>query len=107
MLGVQTFHEESAPYYPLDRPLQTSFGNPYHSRNSNTGINYNLESEGSYRVTDHWYAGGFLSANDIRSSDMVSGGFFVRYLFTSQVSIENGSKGIFPANTGFRSLRVP
>jgi hypothetical protein len=38
---------------------------------------------------------------------MVSGGFFVRYLFKSQVPTENGSKGIFPTNTGFRALRVP
>jgi hypothetical protein len=31
----------------------------------------------------------------------------VRYLFKSQVPTENGSKGIFPTNTGFRALRVP
>jgi hypothetical protein len=91
----------------LDRPLQTSSGNAYYPQNSDTGLNYNIDSEGTYRVADHWYVGGFLSANNTRNYNMVSGGFFVRYLFKTQVPIENGSKGLFPTNTGFRPLRVP
>jgi len=106
-VGVQTFQEERAPYYPLDRPLQTASGNAYFPQNSDTGLNYSIESEGSYRVADHWYVGGFLVANNTRNYNMVSGGFFVRYLFKSQVPTENGPKGIFPTNTGFRPLRVP
>jgi tetratricopeptide (TPR) repeat protein len=106
-VGIQTFQEESAPYFPLDRPLQTSSGNAYYPQNSDTGLNYNIDSEGTYRVADHWYVGGFLSANNTRNYNMVSGGFFVRYLFKTQVPIENGSKGLFPTNTGFRPLRVP
>jgi tetratricopeptide (TPR) repeat protein len=106
-IGIQTFQEESAPYYPLDRPLQTGSGNAYYAQNSNTGLNYNIDSEGSYRVADHWYVGGFLTANNTSNYNMVSGGFFVRYLFRPQVPTENGSKGLFPTNTGFRPLRVP
>jgi predicted Zn-dependent protease len=106
-VGIQTFQEERAPFYPLDRPLQTSSGNAFYAQNSNTGLNYAVDSEGSYRVADHWYVGGFIVANNTRNYNMVSGGFFVRYLFKSQVPAENGSKGIFPTNTGFRPLRVP
>ena len=106
-VGIQTFQEDSAPFYPLDRPLQTGSGNAYFPQNSDTGLNYNVDTEGTYRVADHWYVGGFLAANNTRNYNMVSGGFFVRYLFKSQVPTENGSKGIFPTNTGFRPLRVP
>jgi len=106
-VGVQTFQEERAPYFPLDRPLQTASGNAYFPQNSDTGLNYSIDSEGSYRVADHWYVGGFLVANNTRNYNMVSGGFFVRYLFKSQVPTENGPKGTFPPNTGFRPLRVP
>jgi tetratricopeptide (TPR) repeat protein len=106
-VGVQTFQEESAPYYPLDRPLQTGSGNAYYSQQSDTGLNYSLDTEGTYRVAEHWYVGGFLSANNTRNYNMVSGGFFVRYLFKTQVPTEDGSKGLFPTNTGFRPLRVP
>jgi tetratricopeptide (TPR) repeat protein len=105
--GIQTFQEKAAPYYPLDVPLQTSSGNAYYSQNSDTGVNYGIDAQGAYRVTDHWYFGGFLSANNTRNYNMVSGGFFVRFLFKAQVPTETSSRGFFPPNTGFRPLRVP
>ncbi len=104
--GVQTFQEATAPYFPLDRALETSSGNAMYALNSNTGLNYSLISEGSYRIADHWYAGGFLSANNSRDYNTVTGGFFVRYLFKQQVANEDGPTGLFPV-TGFRPLRVP
>ncbi|WP_260704943.1 cellulose synthase subunit BcsC-related outer membrane protein [Edaphobacter flagellatus] len=106
-VGVQTFQEESAPFYPLDRPLQTSSGNAYYPQNSSTGLNYGLDTQGAYRVTDRWYVGGFVVANNTSNYNMVSGGFFVRYLFKSQIPTESSSRGFFPPNTGFRPLRVP
>ena len=105
-VGVQTFQEATAPYFPLDRALQTSSNNAYYGLNSNTGLNYGLNSEGSYRIADHWYVGGFLTANNSRNYNTVSGGFFVRYLFRQQVPNEDGPTGLFPV-TGFRPLRVP
>ena len=105
--GIQTFQEESAPFYPLDRPLQTSSGNAYFPQNSSTGVNYALDTQGAYRVTDRWYVGGFVVANNTSNYNMISGGFFVRYLFKSQIPTESSSRGYFPPNTGFRPLRVP
>ena len=105
-VGVQTFQEASAPYYPLDLPLQVLSGNAYYGQNSDTGLNYSLNTEGSYRIADHWYVGGFASANNSRNYNTVNGGFFVRYLFKQQVPSEDYPTGLFPVS-GFRPLRVP
>ena len=105
-IGVQTFQEDTAAYFPLDRALQLGFANQYYGVNSDTGLNYSLNSEGSYRIADHWYVGGFATANNSRNYNTVNGGFFVRYLFKQQASDENSPTGLFPV-TGFRPLRVP
>ena len=104
--GIQTFQEDKAPYYPLDRFLQTGSSNPFYAQNSNTGLNYAITSEGAYRVADHWYVGGFINGNNTNNYNTVSGGFFVRYLFKPQPEVENGPTGLFPTS-GFRPLRVP
>jgi tetratricopeptide (TPR) repeat protein len=105
-VGLQTFQEDSAPYYPLDRATETDAGNPSMPASSNTGLNYSLTSEASYRIADHWYAGGFLSGNNTNNYDTVNGGFFLRYLFRPQVSTDATPTGLFPLE-GFRPLRVP
>lgn len=105
-VGIQTFQEDAAPYYPLDLPIQTSAGNPYAAADSNTGLNYSLNAQVSDRVADHWYVGGFINANNTNNYNMVSGGFFLRYLFKSQVSTDEYPTGLFPTS-GFRPLRVP
>jgi cellulose synthase operon protein C len=105
-VGVQSFQEASAPYYPLDLPLQTGSGNAQYPLNSNTGLNYSINSEASYRVADHWYLGAFLSANNTNNYNMISGGFFVRYLFKPQYPTESYPTGLFPVR-GTRALRVP
>jgi tetratricopeptide (TPR) repeat protein len=105
-VGVQTFQEDKAPFYPLDQPLQTGSGNAQMPLNSNTGLNYSFNSEGAYRVADHWYLGGFLSANNTNNYNTVSGGFFVRYLFKPQYPTEDYPTGLFPV-AGTRALRLP
>ncbi len=105
-VGVQTFQEDAQAYFPLDRPLQTGFNNAQYSLNSNTGLNYALDSEGSYRIVDHWYVGAFVSANNTNNYQTANGGFFVRYLFKPQQPTEDYPTGLFPVN-GFRALRVP
>ena len=105
-VGIQTFQEATAPYYPLDRPLQTGSNNAMFPQNSDTGLNYALNSRVSYRVTDHWYVGGFLVANNTNNYNTVSGGFSLHYLFKSQYPTETGPNGFFPINV-FRPLRVP
>ena len=117
-VGVQTFQENSQLYFPLDRGIQTGFSTSCHavtgasptcqlySPNSNTGGNYSINSEGAYRVADHWFAGGFLSANNTNNYNTVTAGFFVRYLFRPQIGTEDYPTGLFPVE-GFRPLRVP
>jgi cellulose synthase operon protein C len=107
-VGVQTFQEASAPFYPLDRPLQTGSGNAMFPQNSDTSVNYALNAEGSYRFADHWYVGAFVEANNTNNYNMISGGFFVRYLFKPQYPTETYPTGLFPTSgSTFRPIRVP
>lgn len=119
-VGVQTFQENSQVYFPLDRGIQTGFATAQncttatianhtcaqYPNNSNTGGNYSINTEGAYRIADHWYAGGFLSANNTNNYNTISAGFFVRYLFRPQVNTDDYPTGLFPVE-GFRPLRVP
>ena len=119
-VGVQTFQEASQSFFPLDRGLQTTYDTAfgctaaqiaaqtcgYSLINSNTGANYGFNSEAAYRITEHWYAGGYLSANNTNNYNTVSGGFFVRYLFRPQFGTDEYPTGLFPVE-GFRPLRVP
>ncbi len=104
--GLQTFQEAKAPYYPLDLFLQTGSSNPFYGLNSNTGLNYLINAQASYRIVDHWYVGGFITGNNTNNYNTVSGGFSVRYLFKTQPQTEGGATGLFPS-TGFRPLRIP
>jgi tetratricopeptide (TPR) repeat protein len=122
-VGLQTFQEDDDEYFPLDTGLQqglnaactaaaSSQGTLINRScgvqplNSNTGLNFSIDSEVSYRVNDHWYVGGFISANNTNNYDTVSGGFFARYLFKPQYSTAAYPTGLFPVE-GFRPLRVP
>ena len=122
--GVQTFQEDNALFFPLDRGIQNSFtstannGLPclavqianhtcaQYSANSNTGGNYGVNAEGAFRIAEHWYAGGFASANNTNNYNTVTGGFFIRYLFRPQFGTDDYPTGLFPVE-GFRPLRVP
>jgi cellulose synthase operon protein C len=105
-IGLQSFQESAAPYYPIDPVLQAASGNAQTPASSNTGVNYSFNGEGAYRAADHWYFGAFLSANNTNNYNMVSGGFFVRYLFKLQYPTEDYPTGLFQTS-GLRALRVP
>jgi cellulose synthase operon protein C len=105
-IGVQSFQENSEPYYPLDPNLQAAAGDPLEPVHANVGANYDLQTEIAYRVQDHWYVGGFLDFNNTRDYVSQSGGFFVRYLFRPQPESEAGPIGAFPRD-GFRPVMVP
>jgi tetratricopeptide (TPR) repeat protein len=105
-VGVQSFQSASAPYYPLDRGTETGSGNLSYLPLSNTGLNYAVNSEGSYRIADHWYAGAFLTGNNTNNYNTITGGFFIRYLFKPQFGDDDYPTGLFPLD-GFRPLRVP
>ena len=49
-VGIQSFQEASAPYYPLDQALETGSANAQYPINSNTGLNYAFNSAGAYSV---------------------------------------------------------
>lgn len=105
-VGIQSFQSASAPYFPLDRGTETGSGNLSFLSTSNTGLNYSINSEASYRIADHWYAGGFLTGNNTNNYNTITGGFFIRYLFKPQFPTEDYPTGLFPLD-GFRPLRVP
>jgi tetratricopeptide (TPR) repeat protein len=116
-LGIQTFEQDSAPFFPLDPLAQASFVPctttqvPSYScgqypRTVTTDFNYSINSQVSYLFADHWYGGGFLSGNNTNNYNTVSAGFFFRYVFRVQRSSEGHPTGLFPVE-GFRPLQIP
>ena len=114
-VGLQTFQEDSAVYFPLDPTSQAGVcatvaagatclqGLPV---NSNTGLNYSIDSQLSYHVNEHWYIGAFISGNNTNNYNTVSGGAFARYTFKRQVQTADYPTGLFPVE-GFRPIRIP
>jgi len=121
-LGVQTFEQEEAPFYPLDPALQSAFkpsnGIPctaaqtpsyncgQYPRQDSTLFNYSINAEAAYRFAGHWYGGGYLSANNTSNYDAVSAGFFFRYVFSAKHSDEGFPSGLFHLQ-GLRPLQIP
>jgi tetratricopeptide (TPR) repeat protein len=111
-LGVQTFQQDQTPLWPLavDKKLETSQNNPMLPDTTSVGPNYDLHSQVAYQISPHWFAGGFLNANNTRDYSAVSTGFYVRYMFRSQPSTAAGPTGLFPIyapNDGLRPFSVP
>ncbi len=121
-LGVQTFEQDEAPFYPLDPALQSSFvpasGGPCTAAQIpsyrcgeypvmvTTGFNYSTNAQVSYRFAEHWFGGGFLSANNSNNYNTVGAGFFFRYVFRAQHSPEGYPAGLFQID-GIRPLQIP
>ncbi|MDE1161612.1 MAG: cellulose synthase subunit BcsC-related outer membrane protein [Acidobacteriaceae bacterium] len=108
-IGLQTFQEDSQLYFPLDAAAQSQVPTVAGSGltvNSNTGANYGLDAQVSYHVNEHWYIGGFMSANNTNNYNYVSGGAFARFTFKPQVQTVEYPTGLFPVE-GFRPLRIP
>jgi hypothetical protein len=121
-VGAQTFQQNAAAFYPLDRGLQSSLvaskgvactaalAETYNCGEypliDSTQINYTFRSQAAYRLSDHWYGGGFISANNSSNFDTVSAGFFLRYVFRAQHSQEGYPAGLFQVD-GLRSLQIP
>lgn len=107
-LGVQAFQQELAPLFPLagQKSLEVSSGNLALPALTSVGPNYDLRGQVAYAIGPHWFAGGFLSANNSRNYSAVSAGFYVRYLFRSQPSTVTSPTGLFPTE-GLRPFTVP
>ncbi|ADV82220.1 cellulose synthase subunit BcsC-related outer membrane protein [Terriglobus saanensis] len=117
-VGIQTFQEDSAAYYPLDTSLQTGALSGctlpaiaartcgYYPVNSGTGANFDISAQASYRVNEHWFVGGFAKANNTNNYNTGTVGFSVHYMFRPQYATEDYPTGLFPVD-GLRPLRVP
>jgi tetratricopeptide (TPR) repeat protein len=119
-LGVQTFQQSAAPFYPLDPALQAGVQTTLACTlpqlaahncgefpvSGNTGFNYALNSEVSYLFGEHWFLGAFLAGNNTNNYNTVSGGFFFRYTLRRQREADGHPTGLFPVE-GFRPVRIP
>jgi hypothetical protein len=107
-LGVQAYQENATPLWPLavDKPLEVSQNNPMLPNVTSVSANYDLHSQVAYQIGPHWFAGGYLAANNTRSYNFVSVGFFVRFMFREQPSTATAPTGLFPWD-GLRPFTVP
>jgi len=107
-LGVQAFQEALAPLWPLavDKPLETAMSDAMLPAKTSVGPNYDVRSQVSYQISPHWFAGGFVGANNSRNYTSVNAGFSIHYMFRTQPSAATGPTGIFPTD-GVRPFTVP
>jgi len=113
---VQTFKQDWQYFYPLDAGLQANLQLPWMhpgttrrahlrgvSRHGQHQPELRINSEVSYRFGEHWYLGGFVSANNTDNYNAVSGGFFFRYALRKQHASRLPQRTL-PVD-GFRPLR--
>ena len=93
-LGVQTFKEDSAPYYPGSSALQsaaqqaatdsaafglTSNGSARYPGQTKTGLGYNLAAAMEYQIAPQLFLGGHLSMDNASDYRQLMGGLYLRY----------------------------
>jgi tetratricopeptide (TPR) repeat protein len=107
-LGVQAFQQDSAPLFPLagQKASEIGLNNAALPSLTSVGPNYNLRGNVSYQIGPHWFAGGFVSANNSRNYATVTAGFSIHYMFRAQPSAVLAPTGLFP-NDGLRPFTVP
>ncbi|MFC5864752.1 cellulose synthase subunit BcsC-related outer membrane protein [Acidicapsa dinghuensis] len=108
--GIQAFSQDAEPLAPLDLGIETNtFNNAKLAALTSVGANYDLRGQTAYAIGDHWFVGGFASANNSRNYTNLTAGFSVRYLFRSQPSTVAGPTGLFQTDDAhaMRPLTVP
>jgi len=108
--GIQAFSENAEPLDPLDIGIETNtFNNAKLAALTSVGPNYDIRGQSAYAISDHWFVGGFASANTSRNYTNLTAGFSVRYLFRSQPSTVAGPTGLFQTDDAhaMRPLTVP
>ncbi len=105
---MQAFQQDKTPLFPLagQKALEIALNNAELPAITSVGPNYNLRGTAAYQVSPHWFAGGFLTANNSRNYAAVSAGFSIHYLFRAQPSTVAGPTGLFPSD-GLRPFTVP
>jgi hypothetical protein len=105
--GVEAFQQDSVPFFPLDySTLELPNNSPSYSAQSVVSGNYDFKGEVSYHLSDHWFAGGFLSLNNTRDYNSQVAGFFVRWMTKPQVESDAGPTGLYPWD-GLRPYLAP
>jgi hypothetical protein len=105
--GLEAFQQDSAPYFPLDTALEVANNNAAYSAQSVVSGNYDFKGEVAYHLSDHWFAGGFLSLNNTRDYNSQIVGFFIRFTSRPQVEYDNGGPtGLYPWD-GLRPYLAP
>jgi hypothetical protein len=107
-LGVQGFQEDASQFFPLTQTGSCTATSTtcYPTRDSISG-NYLIDAEAAYRVSEHWFVGALVTANNSRDYNTATVGFYVRYMFRPQFPTEEGPPtGIFPGS-GLRPVQVP
>jgi len=107
-LGVQAFQEDATPLWPLavDKALETAMGDAMLPAKTSVGANYDVRSQVAYQIGSHWFAEGFVGANNSRNYAAVNAGFSIHYMFRTQPSTATTPTGIFPTE-GVRPFAVP
>ena len=107
-LGVQAFQQDATSLFPLpdQKSLEVALNNAQLPALTSVGPNYNLRGTMAYQVGPHWFAGGFLAANNSRNYAAFSAGFSIHYMFRTQPSTAVAPTGLFPTD-GFRPFTVP
>jgi hypothetical protein len=106
--GVQAFQQDKTPLFPLaaQKPSLVALNNAMFPALTTVGANYSFRAVVAHQLAEHWFIGGFLSANNTSNYNAVSAGFSVHYLFRPQPSTVASPTGLFPSD-GFRPFRVP
>ena len=104
--GVEAFQQDSVPFFPLDQALEVANSNASYSSESVVSGNYDFKGEMAYHLSDHWFAGGFLSLNNTRNYNNQVVGFFVRWDSKEQRESDLGPTGLYPWD-GLRPYLAP
>jgi tetratricopeptide (TPR) repeat protein len=104
--GVEAFQQDSVPFFPLDSALEVANNNASYSAETVVSGNYDFHSEVAYHLSDHWFAGGFLSLSNTRNYNNQVVGFFVRWDSKQQVESDLGPSGLYPWD-GLRPYLAP
>ncbi len=107
-LGVQAFQQDLTPLFPLasQKASEIALNNASLPAVTSVGPNYNLRGNFAYQIGPHWFAGGFVSANNSRNYVVGAAGFSIHYMFRAQPSTVTNPTGLFPSD-GLRPFTVP
>jgi hypothetical protein len=106
--GIQAFQQDLTPLFPLpgQKATEIALNNAALPAMTTVSGNYSFRGTVAYQISPHWFAGGFVGANNSRNYNAASVGFSIHYLFRSQPSTVTTPTGIFPTD-GLRPFSVP